>query len=58
MDSPKSTQLFYTAPMSISEEAFNEFRKRLTEVIAELGQKVVQSDPEKLACLNIDLFDI
>ncbi len=58
MELPKSSQLFYTAPMSISEEQYGELRKRLTEVIAELGAKVTQNKPEKLACLNIDLFDL
>ncbi|MEZ0391573.1 MAG: TIGR02147 family protein [Pseudobdellovibrionaceae bacterium] len=58
MEMPKSSYLFYTAPMSISEEHYTELRRRLTEVIAELGSKITQRDPEKLACLNIDLFDL
>ncbi len=58
MEAPKTSYLFYTAPMSISESQYAELRKRLTEVIAELGVKVSQSTPEKLACLNIDLFDV
>lgn len=58
MESPKSSYLFYTAPMSISEDQYGELRKRLTEVIADLGTKVTQSKPDKLACLNIDLFDV
>jgi len=58
MEMPKSSYLFYTAPMSISENQYTELRKRITELIAELGTKVTQEKPEKLACLNIDLFDI
>jgi uncharacterized protein (TIGR02147 family) len=58
MELPKTSHLFYTAPMSISEDQYAELRKRLTEVIAELGAKVTGAKPEKLACLNIDLFDL
>lgn len=58
MELPKSSQLFYTAPMSISENDLKEVRKKLTEFISELNSKMVQEHPEKLACLNIDLFEI
>jgi uncharacterized protein (TIGR02147 family) len=58
MEIPQASHLFYTAPMSISEEQYTELRKRITEMIAELGQKVTANKPEKLACLNIDLFDL
>lgn len=59
MDAPPTpAQLFYTAPMSISESQYGELRKRITEVIAELNSKITQSKPEKLACLNIDLFEV
>ena len=58
MEAPKKSFLFYTAPMSISENLYDELRKRLNEVIVELGSKVTTEAPEKLACLNIDLFDV
>lgn len=58
MEQADKNQLFYTAPMSISKEHYVELRKRITEVIAELNQKVTEKKPEKLSVLNIDLFDL
>lgn len=56
MDKIDSSQFFYTAPMSISEEQFKKLRDRLTSVIKELTQDLINDEPERLACLNIDLF--
>ncbi len=58
MDNNSSTNLFYTAPMSISQNQFLELRKRINILISELNQNVISEKPDKIACLNIDLFDI
>ncbi len=58
MDQVSKTQMFYTAPMSISEEMYDELKKGITNLIADLNSKITKTKPQKLACLNIDLFEV
>jgi uncharacterized protein (TIGR02147 family) len=48
--------LFYTGPCTMSEDDFLVLRKELVAVIASLTKRVPDSNPETLACLNIDWF--
>lgn len=50
--------MFYSGPCTISLENFLELRKELVGVIASLTKRAPSSDPEVLACLNIDWFKI
>lgn len=58
MDRTDKSQFFYTAPMSISEQQLKNLREKITDVIKELTQDLINDEPEKLACLNIDLFSL
>jgi uncharacterized protein (TIGR02147 family) len=58
MDLHKKNHLFYTAPMSISEKQYDILRKKITDLIADFINNMPDEDPEKLACLNIDLFEL
>lgn len=48
--------LFYSSPMSLSEEDFVLIREELVSVITKVLKKVQKSPEQKLACLNIDWF--
>ena len=56
MDSKDESQLFYTAPMSISEKEFKILRAKIRDLISDFTKNLVNEEPEILACLNIDLF--
>lgn len=48
--------LFYTAPMALSQAAREEIRKELVRVIERVNRLVPESEADDLACLNIDWF--
>ncbi len=48
----------FTSPMTLSRETFAEIRSLLLSQIKVIGEKVVESPSEMLACLNIDLFEV
>lgn len=48
--------LFYTGPCTMSEENFLILRKEFVAMIASFTKKVADSEPEILACLNVDWF--
>lgn len=56
LDSRDSTELFFTAPMSIAKKDFGVLRERLTRLIQESVELAKASKAEELACLNIDFF--
>ena len=58
MQSKKETDLFYTAPMVISEKDYKKIREKIIELIAELNTIAVQSEPEDLFCFQADLFRV
>lgn len=49
-------ELFYSAPMVLSESLRLEFRNEIVALISKLTEKVVMSESETLSCLNIDWF--
>lgn len=58
MNSTNDQELFFTGPMILSEETFQELKMMALEFIAAKTKKVDPSPSEILACLNIDLFRI
>lgn len=47
---------FFTAPMSLSIEDYDKLREDLLNFVGNVHKKVANSNPEKVACLNIDFF--
>lgn len=58
MDNKNPEQLFLTAPMSVSQEQYEKLRASISELVSELSKNVVKEKPEKLICLNVDLFEV
>lgn len=58
IDQPQKDDLFYSGPMSISKEGYNEFREELVHLVEKVTKLVVKSEPETLACLNLDWFKL
>lgn len=56
MASPMDKELFYTAPVSLSEEDFLKLRERMVLFIKDFISTIHDSSPEKVACFNIDFF--
>jgi uncharacterized protein (TIGR02147 family) len=56
MDLKKENDLFFTGPMSLSQEAFDEILKLLPTVIQAVMKISGPSTSEVVACLNIDWF--
>lgn len=55
---PNVNDLFFSSPCTISEKDMVVIRKRLLELIAENSKTIKGSPSEKLACLNIDWFEV
>lgn len=49
--------LFYTSPMSLSEEMARKLRKQLVDIIEELQKKAGPTPSEAVRCLSIDWFE-
>ena len=48
--------LMFTSPITLSEEHFEVIRESLLKLIQQLSKTVEETDPQRLACLNIDWF--
>lgn len=57
MTEPGGQDLFYTSPMSLSENDIKILRKEILAFVGEVSKRVNDSPSEKLACLNIDFFE-
>lgn len=58
MDELEDHEKFFTFPMSISKDTLQLFKKKITDLIAELNKDLGQSKVDRLGCLNIDLFEL
>lgn len=58
LDRPKSEDLFFTSPVSIAANDFSKVREILLESIEASFQIINPSECEKMACLNIDWFNL
>lgn len=56
MDSRDSSELFFTAPMSIARKDFEVIREKLNMAIKEVVNVAKDSPAEEIVCLNIDFF--
>lgn len=56
MDFREDSELFFTAPMSISKKDFSAIREKLNAAIKQVVDIAKLSSPEDLFCLNIDFF--
>lgn len=54
----KTNDLFFTSPMSLSEETAEEIRSLIPELIQKVMKKVEPSPSEKVYCLNLDWFEV
>lgn len=50
------TDLFFTAPFSVSEDDFEQIKKDVKSLIEKLAKRVDTSEPEVMVTLNLDLF--
>lgn len=57
MERRSENDLFFTSPLSCSEEVAAQLRKRLPAYIEEISKLVGPSQSETVRCLNIDLFE-
>lgn len=55
---PKDSDLFYSNPCTLSAKDKEQFCEELRKLIASFSKRVKDSPSEKLACLNIDWFDV
>lgn len=58
IDDMGKNDLFFTAPVALSNEACETVRKELVRLVEKVSETVVNSESETLACLNIDWFRI
>lgn len=57
-DRISAQELVFSGPMSLSQKDFQDIREDLVQMISQISKKVADSPSEKVACLNIDLFDV
>jgi uncharacterized protein (TIGR02147 family) len=58
MDNLHPDELFYTSPMTLSAKSMKEIKKMLLSLVVEMSEEVKQAKDEKIACLNIDFFEL
>lgn len=58
MDRIEDDELFFTGPISLSQEDFAQLKALLLNLISETSKIVKVSPAEQLCCLNIDLFKV
>jgi hypothetical protein len=57
MEQRKSSNLFFTGPMSLSQDTAQEIRQMLPQLIETVMKKVEPSPSENVYCLNVDWFE-
>lgn len=55
-DNLEDDELMFTGPLSISYSDFTKVREKIVDLIKEVSNTVKESDPEEVACFNVDLF--
>ncbi|MES2767758.1 MAG: TIGR02147 family protein [Bdellovibrionota bacterium] len=58
MDNLHPDELFYTSPMTLSAKSMNEIKKMLLKLVVDMSEEVKLAKDEKIACLNIDFFEL
>lgn len=49
-------ELIFTAPLTVSQKDFKKIKNILLNSIEKVSEIIVKTSPEKVTCLNIDLF--
>ncbi|MBY0469814.1 hypothetical protein K2X30_01510 [bacterium] len=57
MDMKRSSDLHYTAPVSLSADLVPQIREELIGLIQKYTKQIADSPSESLMCLNIDWFE-
>lgn len=57
-ESPHSKEIFYTAPVTLSEEDTKKMRDKIVAFIADTVKDIQTSPSEKFYCLGIDWFEV
>lgn len=52
------TELMFTAPISLSRKDFLVLREKMVELVKQMMELVGNSEPEEVACFNLDLFKV
>lgn len=58
MDTRDGSELFFTAPMSISKSDFKIIREKLNLIVKEIVEVAKDSKSDQVTCLNIDFFKV
>ena len=58
MDTREDRELYFSFPMSIAKNDFDLVREKLANLIKEITEICRASNPEEVACLNIDFFGV
>lgn len=58
VDCVENDELFFTGPMALSYEVFQEIRRQMTEMISSTTKLIAPSKSELFACMNVDLFKL
>ena len=58
LENQTDSELYFTAPMSLSEKDIQAIKKKILAVISDIGKTVKDSNPETVYCLNIDWFSV
>lgn len=58
MDHRQPTELFFSAPMSISKKDFGVIREQLNLAVKKMVDIAKDSTAEEIVCLNIDFFEV
>ncbi len=53
---PSPEDMHFSAAMSISKSLFEEYRKRMLELISELDSRIQESEEEEMYAVSVDLF--
>lgn len=53
---PDTDDLHFSAAMSVSKKVYDEYRKRLLDLMSEFDSKIADSKEEEMYAINIDLF--
>lgn len=58
MEKRESKDLFFTAPLTLSDQDFHKLRTVLLETIEDIGKTVEPSPAQTLACINLDWYRV
>jgi len=58
MENLAPSEMFFTGPMVLSHDMMKVLKQKIVDLIAELQSEVKHAKDEKMACLNIDLFEL